>query len=197
MAHSIISPMADVPLSSPAMIHQLPLSHMVLALMMFIIWVQFADMVYNCKIHPLRKIPGPWVCASSTLWIRWQRWHGRLSFKVDDLLQKYGPIVRISPSLVLLNDLSEVERVFIRKDLDTSPKSIRALRVGGHDWTVTYPQHPIARQRRHPVMMATTTKNLKFWHQTFVANIDAMVAALGKSSGSRSEDIVHTCVYVL
>lgn len=103
----------------------------------------------------------------------------------------YGPIVRIAPNLVIVNDPEAVEKVFIRKDLDTSPTSIRALRVGGHDWTVTYPQHPIARSRRHPVMIATTTKNLKLRHQVFVDNIDAMVRDLGASNGARSEDIVH------
>jgi cytochrome P450 len=153
--------------------------------------VQIMKMAYNSKIHGLKVIPGPWISSSSSLWIRWQRWNGRLSFKADELLAKYGPIVRIGPNLVLLNDHKAVEQVFVRKDMDTSPKSIRALRVGGHDWTVTYPQHPIARQRRHPVMIATTTKNLKSWHQTFVTNIDAMVQDLGKSGGAGSEDIVH------
>lgn len=106
-------------------------------------------------------------------------------------MARYGPIIRISPNLVILNDPESVEKVFIRKDLDTSPKSIRALRVGGHDWTVTYPQHPIARSRRHPVMIATTTKNLKLRHQVFVDNIEAMVRDIAKSDGKKSEDIVH------
>lgn len=106
-------------------------------------------------------------------------------------MEQYGPIVRISPNLVILNDPETVEKVFVRKDLDTSPKSIRALRVGGHDWTVTYPQHPIARLRRHPVMIATTTKNLKLRHQVFVDNIEAMVRDLARSDGKMSEDIVY------
>lgn len=106
-------------------------------------------------------------------------------------MTKYGPIVRISPNLVILNDSDAVEKIFIRKDLDTSPTSIRALRVGGHDWTVTYPQHPVARLRRHPVMIATTTKNLKIRHDVFVTNIEAMVRDLAKSDGTKSEDIVY------
>lgn len=164
-----------------------------------IIWAAFVllvvfraiKMIYRVHVHPLRSIPGPWVSSATSLWIRWQRWHGRLSFEADKLMARYGPIVRISPNLVILNDPESVEKVFIRKDLDTSPKSIRALRVGGHDWTVTYPQHPIARSRRHPVMIATTTKNLKLRHQVFVDNIEAMVRDIAKSGGKKSEDIVH------
>lgn len=152
---------------------------------------QVTKMVYNANIHPLRAVPGPWISSATSAWIRWQRWHGRLSFEADRLMTSYGPIVRISPNLVILNDADAVEKIFVRKDLDTSPTSIRALRVGGHDWTVTYPQHPVARLRRHPVMIATTTKNLKMRHDIFVTNIEAMVRDLAKSDGASSEDIVY------
>lgn len=161
------------------------------AAIVLLIVVQLFKMIYRAHFHPLRSVPGPWLSSATSLWIRWQRWHGRLSFEADKLMAKYGPIVRISPNLVILNDPESVEKVFTRKDLDTSPKSIRALRVGGHDWTVTYPQHPIARSRRHPVMIATTTKNLKLRHQVFVDNIEAMVRDIAESDGKRSEDIVH------
>jgi len=106
-------------------------------------------------------------------------------------MTNYGPIVRISPNLVIPNDAEAVGRIFVRKDLDRSPKPIRALRVGGHNWTLTYPQHPIARQRHHPVMISTTTKNLTLRHQTFVAHIENMVREFAKSGGEKSEDIVY------
>lgn len=161
------------------------------AALLFFGIAQAVRMVYRAHFHPLSSIPGPWISSATSAWIRWQRWHGRLSFEADKLMAKYGPIVRISPNLVILNDPESVEKVFIRKDLDTSPKSIRALRVGGHDWTVTYPQHPVARQRRHPVMIATTTKNLKHRHDIFVANIETMVRDIARSGGEKSEDIVY------
>ncbi|KAH5597785.1 hypothetical protein HBI45_167770 [Parastagonospora nodorum] len=165
--------------------------HIILAIIVLPIAIQVYKVIYRGYIHPLRSIPGPWISSVTSLWIRWQRWHGRLSFEADKLMAKYGPIVRISPNLVILNDPEAVEKVFIRKDLDTSPTSIRALRVGGHDWTVTYPQHPVARTRRHPVMIATTTKHLKLRHQVFVDYIEAMVRDIAKSDGKKSEDIVH------
>ncbi|CAE7203077.1 hypothetical protein P3342_011015 [Pyrenophora teres f. teres] len=73
-----------------------------------------------------------------------------------------------------MNDSEAVDKVFGREDLDTSPTSIRALRVGGHDWTFTYPQHPIVPQRCHPVMIATRTRNLGYRHDIFVTNTEAM-----------------------
>lgn len=147
--------------------------------------------LYRVKFHPLGKIPGPWFPAASSLWIRWQRWHGRLSFRADDLLSRHGPIVRIAPNLVLCNDVQSVQTLFARQDLDTAPTSIRALRVGGHDWTVTYPQNLVAKLRRRPVMLGTVTKAMKYWHPTFERNVSNMVTDLAKPQGTRSEDIVH------
>ncbi|KAG8730961.1 hypothetical protein FRC12_019978 [Ceratobasidium sp. 428] len=152
---------------------------------------QICQMLYWSKIHVLSKIPGPWFPAASSLWIRWQRWHGRLSFEADKLLSRHGPIVRIAPNLVLLNDVQSVQSLFVRQDLDTAPKAIRALRIGGHDWTVTYPQNPVARSRHRPVMVATTNKAMRQWQDIFEKNIMQMIANLGASGGSSSEDIVY------
>lgn len=155
-----------------------------LALLAMFFLFQACQMVYWSKLHVLSKIPGPRFPAASSLWIRWQRWHGRLSFEADGLLSKYGPVVRIAPNMVLVNDVQTVQTLFTRQDLDTAPTAIRALRIGGHDWTVTYPQNPVARSRRRPVMMATTTKAMRYWQPTFEKNIAQMIADLGKSQVS-------------
>ncbi|KAF4336587.1 cytochrome p450 monooxygenase [Fusarium beomiforme] len=163
----------------------------ILVTLVVILLVQVSRAVHYAKFHALSKIPGPWIPAASSLWIRWQRWHGRLSFEADSLLSKHGPIVRIAPNIVLVNDVESVQKLFVRQDLDTAPKAIRALRIGGHDWTVTYPENLVARPRRRPVMSATTTKALRYWQPMFEKNIARMVTDLGASEGKKSEDIVH------
>ena len=167
-----------------------PASAALALLAVFALYKTF-QMLYWSQLHVLSKIPGPRFPAASSLWIRWQRWHGRLSFEADGLLSKYGPIVRIAPKLVLLNDVQSVQSLFVRQDIDTAPKAIRALRIGGHDWTVTYPQNPVARSRRRPVMVATTTKALRYWQPMFEKNINQMVVNLGESQGKSPEDIVY------
>ncbi|KAH0424290.1 cytochrome p450 monooxygenase [Colletotrichum camelliae] len=162
-----------------------------LACLAVFVLLEAGKMVYSTKFHALKKVPGPWLPAASSLWIRWQRWHGKLSFTADDLLRQYGPVVRISPNMVLVNDSPSLQAVFARQDLDTAPRAIRALRIGGHEWTVTYPQNNIARERRRPVMVATTTKAMKYWHPIFEDNVNRMVRNLGTTKGEKSEDIVY------
>ncbi|KAF4464692.1 cytochrome p450 monooxygenase [Fusarium albosuccineum] len=152
---------------------------------------QICQALYSAWLRPLAKIPGPRLPTATSLWIRWQRWHGRLSFEADKLLTKYGPIVRIAPNIVLVNDVESVQTLFARQDLDTAPKAIRALRIGGHDWTVTYPENTIARPRRRPVMVATTNKALRYWQPMFEKNVVQMVINLGASQGKKPEDIVY------
>ncbi|KAI9146926.1 putative cytochrome P450 [Paramyrothecium foliicola] len=93
--------------------------------------------------------------------------------------------------MVVVNDSPALQAVFARQDLNTSPPSVRALRIGGHHWTVTIPQNYIARGRRHAVMSATITRVLKYWRPTFESNVQDMVRFLGRSKGTKAEDIVH------
>ncbi|QRV87788.1 cytochrome P450 family protein [Ceratobasidium sp. AG-Ba] len=153
------------------------------------IWVVMR--VYNLYFHPLKRIPGPALPAATSLWIRWQRWQGKLSFTADDLLAVYGPVIRIAPNMVLVNDPTAVSAAFAKQNLDTAPTAIRALRVGGHDWTVTYPQMDIARPRRRPVMMATTTRHLKYWLPLFETYLGDMISNIMRADGEKSVDIVH------
>jgi len=162
-----------------------------LAMLAVFALIKACRMLYWSKIHVLSKIPGPRLPGATSLWIRWQRWHGRLSFKADSLLSKHGPIVRIAPNMVLINDVQSVQTLFVRQDIDTAPTAIRALRIGGHDWTVTYPQNPMARSRRRPVMMATTTKAMMYWQPQFEKNIMQMIDNLDESQGRSPEDIVY------
>ncbi|CUA69159.1 Sterol 26-hydroxylase, mitochondrial [Rhizoctonia solani] len=106
----------------------------------------------------------------------------------------YGPIIRISPNMVLVNDPTAVSAVFAKQNLDTAPKAIRALRIGGHDWTVTYPQMDTVRPRRQPVMMATTTRHLKYWLPLFETYVGEMVSNIMRANGENQVILGGTSV---
>ncbi|KXS19848.1 cytochrome P450 [Gonapodya prolifera JEL478] len=135
-----------------------------------------------CGVQGVSELVGACRNSATPLWIAWQRWNGKLSLTADALLTQYGPVVCISPSMVLVNDGPTVASIFAQRHLD-APKAVRAL--------LTYLQNRISCERRDPVMIATTTKNLKYWRPTFEKNINAMVHDLARTGGTKAEDIVR------
>ena len=59
---------------------------------------------YNIFFHPLSKIPGPWLFASSRLPYIWCVINGRLAVKLHELHEIYGPVVRTASNEVSFID---------------------------------------------------------------------------------------------
>lgn len=60
------------------------------------------------SLHPLSRYPGPFLCKVTKLWIIWLAYRGKLHLYYKSLHDLYGPIVRIGP-----NDLSINEKKLI------------------------------------------------------------------------------------
>ncbi|RPB13088.1 cytochrome P450 [Morchella conica CCBAS932] len=74
------------------------------------LWTVYRIGVYTYRLflHPLSKYPGPRLAAASSVY---EMYHdivkkGDMTFHMDELHRKYGPIVRISPNKVRLRDSS-------------------------------------------------------------------------------------------
>lgn len=67
-----------------------------------------AVIIYRLYLHPLRSIPGPRLAAATG----WYDFYydvylkGELLFKLKNLHETYGPVVRISPREVHVADIS-------------------------------------------------------------------------------------------
>ncbi|KAF5698022.1 cytochrome P450 monooxygenase [Fusarium globosum] len=81
-----------------------------------IFFVSFKLITYLQRLffHPLSKFPGPRICAASRLYeFYWDSYqHGRLWAKLPDLHRRYGPIVRIGPNEVHIEDSEYFDTIF-------------------------------------------------------------------------------------
>ncbi|KAH7055844.1 putative cytochrome P450 [Macrophomina phaseolina] len=59
---------------------------------------------YNIFLHPLRSYPGPWYAKANILWSQYHNFKGDLTFRVHELHQKYGHVVRIAPDEIVYTD---------------------------------------------------------------------------------------------
>lgn len=88
--------------------------------------------IYRLYLSPLAKFPGPKIAAVSwfdeayySIFLK-----GRYAFRIDELHDRYGPIVRITPHEVHIKDSSFWEEVFVRRPkADREPSLI--ARFGG------------------------------------------------------------------
>lgn len=98
--------------------------HILSLLTLFNIFVAFSayitfrvvyQIVYYRFFHPLRHFPGPFWASVTRLWIAYH------NIKADEceleleLHRKYGPVLRITPTLLLVSDAAKLPEVYNRQ----------------------------------------------------------------------------------
>lgn len=87
--------------------------HAGLALIIAAVGLRF---VYNVFFHPLHRIPGPFFAKLTRLWLFWHDFGGNPHTKIRSLHQKLGPLVRISPNEVSVDDVAANATIYSQTD---------------------------------------------------------------------------------
>jgi hypothetical protein len=87
-----------------------------------IVLYYITKIIYNLYMHPLSKYPGPksWVVSRIPYLICMNS--GKLPFKIKELHDEYGPIVRLSASELSFNDTRAWKDIYNRKDMLRPPQ---------------------------------------------------------------------------
>ncbi|XHG07079.1 hypothetical protein AWENTII_010240 [Aspergillus wentii] len=78
------------------------------------------QIVYYHFFHPLAIFPGPFWGGVTRLWITWHNLRGTEVPVVHELTKKYGPVVRITPTLLLVSDSKKLPEIYHRNADKTS-----------------------------------------------------------------------------
>lgn len=78
-----------------------------------------AKILYNVHFHPAAAYPGPLLARATRLYYMYYRMSGRLEFKIKELHDRYGRVVRVAPD----------ERKTGRTATCPSPPPLHALTV--------------------------------------------------------------------
>lgn len=68
--------------------------------------------LYRLFFSPLHSVPGPWYAAISDFWLITHVLRLRRCRAINDLLHKYGPIVRVAPNKVVFLDAPTMKTVY-------------------------------------------------------------------------------------
>ncbi|KAJ5648642.1 hypothetical protein N7490_005014 [Penicillium lividum] len=77
---------------------------------------------YRLHVHPLSKYPGPWLAGATGLYEMYFTLGGSFEDEIDRMHQKYGPVVRITP-----NEVHVQERLYHTSYADGWIKGTEAL----------------------------------------------------------------------
>ncbi|RAH74454.1 cytochrome P450 [Aspergillus aculeatinus CBS 121060] len=74
--------------------------------------------IYQVYFHPLAKYPGPWLGKFTEAGAAYHAVKGDLHLHIWWCHQKYGPVIRYTPNLVIFNTASGMKDIYVRgKDL--------------------------------------------------------------------------------
>lgn len=113
----------------------------------------FASLIfYRLFLHPLAKFPGPKLAAVT----RWYEGYfdvvlnGQYTFKIAELHRRYGPIVRISPYELHIDDPAYYEKLY-RQDGKWNKYDWSYDAFGSPNTAVCTVDHDTHRRRRAPL----------------------------------------------
>ncbi|KAL4911174.1 hypothetical protein BDW74DRAFT_172638 [Aspergillus multicolor] len=74
------------------------------------------QIIYYRFFHELRHFPGPFWASVTRLWTTWHFLRGTQLEAEWKAVKKYGPIVRLTPTMLLLADAAAIPTVYHRRD---------------------------------------------------------------------------------
>jgi cytochrome P450 len=86
-----------------------------LALITYVILQFLHQIIYYRYFHPLSKFPGPFWASVTRLWIAYHNLKGDEYQVVYELHKKYGPVIRVTPTLLLFSDATKIPEIYFRQ----------------------------------------------------------------------------------
>ncbi|GKT51125.1 averantin hydroxylase [Colletotrichum spaethianum] len=143
----------------------------------FVGYIVLVKIIYNLYFHPLRNYPGPKLWAISRI-----PWHhtnlkGRISWRIRELHDEYGPVVRIAPDELSYTTSTAWKKIYgqrkpeFPKALDG--RGIAPPSIGGRLslMTETQDQHLRLRRAINPAFSEKALREQEHYLQTHSSNL--------------------------
>lgn len=138
--------------------------------------------IYRLYFHPLAKFPGPKL-AALTLWYEFYYdavCRGQYIFRIKEMHEKYGPIVRITPDELHVNDPDFIPELYPaggrRRD-----KYRRAMQLFGFtEAAISTVEHDVHRVRRGAMARMFSKDSVRRLEPIMVNNLNKLFGRLQK-----------------
>ncbi|KAF2458809.1 flavonoid 3',5'-hydroxylase [Lineolata rhizophorae] len=86
-----------------------------LVFLAYITYCVLSQIIYYRFFHPLAKFPGPFWASVTRLWIAYHNVKADEYLLEHELHKKYGPVLRITPTLLLVSDATKLPEIYNRQ----------------------------------------------------------------------------------
>lgn len=156
------------------------------ALCLFIVY-PILLVLYRLFFSPLAKFPGPKL-AAATLWYEFYYdvyKRGRYTFKLADLHAQYGPIIRISPYELHVNDPEYYDELYVGPAVRRSLKYEWSVKgFGPTDYIFATAGHDLHRARRGAVAPFFSKSMVQRFEPEILEKVKVLIARLNAYKGT-------------
>lgn len=118
--------------------------------------------IYRIYLHPLSSIPGPKIAACSSIWLAYHTFIGDECTVVFDLHQRYGPVLRVAPNDVDIDDGDAIDPIYIRRGGFPKSPVYSKFDIDGHTTifsTLTLPERASRAKAVAPLFATATIRH--------------------------------------
>ena len=151
--------------------------------------------VYRLTLHPLAKFPGPTIPAV-TFW--WEFYHnfiyrGQYIWRIGEMHEKYGPIVRITPDELHVNDPNFHPELMPTAKQHHRDKYPRLIRIFGFSQSAgATADHNLHRVRRGAMSKMFSKESVRKLEPTMRTTWNRLLARLKEAQQSGEEiNLLH------
>ncbi|KAK4505824.1 hypothetical protein PRZ48_003789 [Zasmidium cellare] len=135
--------------------------------------------IYRLYLHPLARFPGPKLAALTKWYEAYYEivLNGKFSFHIEDLHRKYGPIIRITPDEIHIQDPPFWETLYVKHN-KSSKYEWTAGRFGNSGSVFTTSDPTLHKIRRIPLNYMFSRKAILGFESAVQAKMDIMTRGL-------------------
>lgn len=146
--------------------------------------------IYRLTLHPLARFPGPKLAASSKLYEMYHDGvrHGKLVFKLQDLHDTYGPIVRITPGELHIRDSRFYDELYANRHRKQD-KDAGWVKFSVPNSFFSTVGHDLHRQRRAPVAPFFSKRSVNELEPVLRSKVEQLCARFAEKA--RAGEVVY------
>ncbi|KAI9706480.1 MAG: hypothetical protein M1836_003486 [Candelina mexicana] len=98
-----------------ALVARVTVGNLALSLAAYIVFRVSYQIIYYRYFHPLSIFPGPFWATTTRLWIAYHNLKSTELNSTYELHKKYGPVIRVTPTLLLVSDATKLPTIYHRQ----------------------------------------------------------------------------------